>query len=53
MNIEEYKFSDPCVTAQIEGDELWLVAVAYSSLKKRDAIEIARHFQLTADDIKE
>lgn len=49
MDIEEYEFSDEDVIAQIEGDEVWLVATAYSALKKSDVIALAKHFDLLED----
>ncbi len=47
MNIEEYEFSDNEVHAEINEDgEVWLCAIAYSTLKKRDVIALAKHFKL-------
>lgn len=53
MSIKEHEFSDGEVTIELNEDGcLWLCATAYSSINKRDAIAIAKHFDLTADDIK-
>ena len=54
MSIEDYEFSDGEVVAEINEDgAVWLCATAYSALKKRDVIALAKHFQLTADDLKD
>jgi len=50
-DIEMHDFNDEDVHAQIEGDEVWIVATAYSALQKRDVIALAKHFKLTAYDI--
>ena len=51
MNIEEYDFTDGDITADINDDEVWLCATAYSALKKCDVIALAKHFKLTANDL--
>ena len=51
MNIEEYDFTDGDITADINDDEVWLCATAYSALKKCDVIALAIHFKLTVDDL--
>ena len=54
MNIEEYKFSDPTVEAFKDGGGLYFyIKCEVADLNKRDVIALAKHFKLTADDIKE
>ena len=51
MDIEDYEFSDEGIIAEIQDDEVWLCAVAYSALVKDDVIALAKHFKLTANDL--
>ena len=52
FDIEEYEFSDSEVIAELNDDgNVWLCATAYSSINKRDAIALAKHFKLTDDDL--
>ena len=53
FDISEYEFSDSEVEVETNEDgTVWLCAVAYSSVNKRDAIALAKHFKLTAEDLK-
>jgi hypothetical protein len=53
FDIMTHEFSDHDVEIDINEDGcLWLCAVAYSSINKRDAIAIAKHFKLTSDDLQ-
>lgn len=51
IDIESHEFKDEDVHAQIQGDEVWLVATAYSAVNKADVIALAKHFNLNAHDI--
>ena len=53
MSIEEHEFSDSEVTVELNEDGcIWLCAIAYSSINARDAIAIAKHFELKESDLK-
>lgn len=54
-DINDHQWSDDDLKViSDKNDELWLEVVGYNSaiLKSQDAIAIARHFQLTAEDLK-
>ena len=55
MNIEEYKFNDDTIKAMASSkkDILFFIEDTTFVLTKPDVIALAKHFQLTADDIKE
>ena len=60
MNIEQHKFDDHDVSVREAFDDHIYLEVdiennnySYIDLHKYDVIELAKHFKLTADDIKD
>ena len=53
MNIEEYEFSDGLICLDSEDHYAGFIHEGYFELDRDDVIALAKHFKLTADDIKE
>ena len=56
MNIEDYEFTDGGINSIESANEIAVCinvdAAAWVAIFKEDAIQLAKHFKLTADDLE-